>query len=146
GQATFQVSVASAPLTAGALTPPAAVEGQPISGAVLFHFIDADPNAGPEDYTATVSWGDGTVESSAVSANVAVVASASGGFDVVGSHTYAEALSGKTFSVSVSDPDGAGTSASTNTLSVIDAVLTAGALTPPVAKEGQPIGGAVLFH
>src|SRR5262249_40412760 len=90
-------SVADAALAAGALTPPAAVEGQPVSGAVLFHFSDANPNANAGDFTATVNWGDGTTESSAGSAHVSVVASAGGGFDVVRAHTYPEEASSLPF-------------------------------------------------
>src|SRR5262249_4668495 len=57
--------VSEPPLTAGALTPPRnAAKGQPISNAVLFHFADADPKALASGFTATVTWGDGTTNSS----------------------------------------------------------------------------------
>jgi hypothetical protein len=71
--------------------------------------------------------------------NVQVVASAGGGFDVLLSYTYAEEFSGKSFGVSVSDTGGASTGVSASPFGVADAALTAGALTPPSATEGQAL-------
>ncbi len=110
GQTTFQVNAADAPLTAGVLTPPAPIASEPIANAVLFHFTDADPNGTPSDYTATVTWGDGSVETSGANPNdVKVAAHSGGGFDVIGSHSYAEEAAGLTFTVSVADAGGAAT-------------------------------------
>jgi hypothetical protein len=140
-------SVADAALSPGTLTPPTAIEGQPVTGAVLFHFSDANPDATAADFTATVTWGDGTVEDNATSANVSVVANPGGGFDVVGSHTYGEDASGLTFTVTVQDQGGGpAISASNTSFSVADAALTAGTLTPPVATEGTALSNVVLFH
>jgi hypothetical protein len=106
-------SVADAPLTAGTLTPPAAATDQAISNAVLFHFSDADPNGTASDYVATVTWGDGLVENSTGNpSDVKVVASPTGGFDVLGSHTYTASGTGLSFQVAVLDQGGASTSAS----------------------------------
>ena len=105
GSASFSEVVSDAPLTAGALTPPAATEGQPFSGTV-FHFTDADPSATASDYTATITWGDGavsTVTSTATADGQIVANTTTGGFDVIGNHTYAEEASGLQFSVSVAD-------------------------------------------
>src|SRR5262249_2504942 len=128
------LDVLDAALTAGTLTPPpAAAEGQAISNAVLFHFTDADPGASAADFPATVTWGGGTVEDSVNNpGTVQVVANPSGGFDVVGSHTYAEEASGLTFGVSVADHGATPAAAATGSFSVADAALTAGSLTPPV--------------
>jgi hypothetical protein len=113
GQTTFQVNVADAALTAGMLTPPSPIAGAPVTNAVLFHFTDADPAGAATDYTATVTWGDGLVETSAANAaDVQVAAHSGGGFDVVGSHTYATAAKGLTFSVSVADAGAVPVSAS----------------------------------
>src|SRR5438132_85745 len=86
---TSTFSVADAPLTAGALTPPTPTEGAAVSNAVLFHFTDADPNGTASDYTAVITWGDGSTSNvtSTASAGGQVVAHAGGGFDVLGSHT-----------------------------------------------------------
>jgi hypothetical protein len=70
---------------------------------VLFHFTDANPNATAADYTATVTWGDGLVETNIANpADVQVVADGDG-FDVVGSHTYTAGVAGLTFQVWVAD-------------------------------------------
>src|SRR5207245_2531486 len=120
-------SVADAPLTAGAITPPVAVEGQAFSNVAAFYFTDADPAGAASDYTATVTWGDGSSATltSTPSADGQIVASA-GGFDVQLSHTYAEELANQTFNIAVSDLGGAAAiSASTSTFSVADAPLSA---------------------
>src|SRR4029077_8637131 len=96
------------------------------------------------DYVATVVTGDATLTSAANPSNVSIVPSG-GGFDVKLSYTYAEELSGATFSVSVTDHN-ATTSQSTSSFSVADAALTAGALTPPVATEGAAFSNVVVFH
>jgi hypothetical protein len=102
--ASASANVADAALSAGQLTPPAPTEGVSTGNVVLFHFTDANPNARFADYTATVTWGDGTVEDSVNNpAAVQVVANANGGFDVVGSHTYAKYGNGLNFSVTVQD-------------------------------------------
>src|SRR5262249_57554304 len=95
-------SLLDASLTAGAFPPPSSPEGPPSTGAVLLHFTDADPAGVAGDYTATVVWGDGSTENSVSNpTTVQIVANAGGGFDVIGSHTYAEEATGLTFSVSV---------------------------------------------
>jgi hypothetical protein len=129
------------------LTPPTATEGQAFNNVVVFHFSDANAAAQATDFTASVQTGDGTtLTSSANPVAVQVVANAQGGFDVQLSYTYAEALSNATFAVSVQDQNGAATSASTSSYSVADATLTAGALTPPTATEGQAFSNVVVFH
>ena len=101
---TSHFTVADAPLTAGALTPPVATEGAQFTNVQLFHFTDADPNGEASDYTATITWGDGStsVVTSDPSADGQIVANG-GGFDVLGSHTYLEEATGLHFSVSVTD-------------------------------------------
>ncbi len=144
--ASATLTIADAPLTAGSLSAPTATEGQATSNQILFHFSDGNASATTSDYTAVVQWGDGTSSSSAdASPSVSVVAHSGGGFDVKGSHTYQDELSGGTFRVTVTDKGGQSASASTS-VSVADAALTAGALTVPTATEGKAVSGAVLFH
>ncbi len=143
--------VADAPLMAGTLTPPPnATINQAISNAVLFHFSDADPNDSASEYTAAVTWGDGSANSSNDgSGTVFVVANPNGGFDVIGSHTYRQIVNSGTFSVQVSDAGGSSTSASNSKFQVLapDQPLIAGALNvPSVTTEGQSISNQVLFH
>ena len=57
-----------------------------------------------------------------------IVADAGGGFDVLGSHLYTQQLSGATFSVQVTDEDGASTGASQGNFSVAATVASAQAV------------------
>src|SRR5207237_5379705 len=59
------------------------VEGASTGSVALASFTDANPLASAGDFTATITWGDGSSGSGAVAAN------GSGGFDVTGTHTYA---------------------------------------------------------
>ena len=54
---------------------------------VLASFTDSDPGGKAKDYSVTIDWGDGAV------GNGSVTGSASGGFTVSGSHTYASTFS-----------------------------------------------------
>ena len=103
GSGKVTVNVNNGPLTISGLTPPAATEGIAwSSGAVpIFHFT-ADPAVTLADYTATIEWGDGT-SSTMTATGGGIAANPGGGFDVFGSHTYADELSGGTFSVLVTD-------------------------------------------
>ena len=93
----------------------------------MFHFTDADPAGTASDYVATVVTGDATLTSTANPSNVQIVANG-GGFDVQLSYTYAEELTGQTFSVTVTDTGERRQRPSTSTFSVADAALTAGDL------------------
>src|SRR5262249_27250347 len=111
---------------------------------ILFHFTDADPIFRNGDRTATVVWGDGTT--SHLVDGLALVADPSGGFDLLGSHTYTQAFRNATFSVQITDVGGASVTAS-NPHFGVDAPLTAGTLTVPhVASEGQSVQNVLLFH
>jgi hypothetical protein len=59
------------------------ITGQAFQARVA-SFTDDDPNATAGLFTALINWGDGTTD------QVAVQANANGGFDVLGSHTYAQ--------------------------------------------------------
>ena len=156
--ATSTAAVADAPLTAGALTPPAATEEQAFSNVTVFHFTDADPNGTVGDYTAVVTLGDGNqvTLTSAASGNGQIVAHTGGGFDVQLSYTYAEELSNASFAVQVYDtgdgrtinnPSDSTTSASTGAFNVADALLRVGSFTPPAnAVEGQSFTNLTVLH
>ncbi len=99
--------------TNGIVTPPSAVEGQPVSNWNAFHFSDTDPNAVVDDYQATVHWGDGspdTILTNTPSAAGKIAPTNPNdpgqGFDVLVSHTYAEDISGASFSIQVQDTVG----------------------------------------
>jgi hypothetical protein len=95
-------SVSDAPLTASGTNFTARVRKQ-FSGVVA-SFSDGDPLGTVPDYTASISWGDGTSSAGTISA-------VSNGFTVAGSHTY---RSKGSFAVTtrISDVGGATASAS----------------------------------
>src|SRR6185437_3915155 len=91
-------------------------------------FTDADPAGDVGDYTAMIDWGDG-------SSDACTIASAgSGGFQVTGTHTYAEE---GTNPITVSITDAGGSTATANsTANVTDGALSASGVTL-AATEGQ---------
>jgi hypothetical protein len=123
---TSPATVADAPLTATGQAINA-VEEAAFAGAVA-SFTDADPNGVVSDYAATIDWGDGQQSGGTVVANGA------GGFDVQGTHTYAEEGDNYAVTVTVVDHgDGRGvgdpsdsTATAHSTAKVQDAPLTAG--------------------
>src|SRR5262249_37052194 len=104
-----------APGSPGALAPFGPwnlTEGTPFSGMVT-SFTDGNPAAAVSDFSATISWGDGTTSPGTISANNA------GGFDVSGSHSYV--IEGTlAFSVTITDVGGS-TGTATGTANVADA-------------------------
>src|SRR5262249_53342944 len=139
------------PLTAGAFTPPPAIEGLPIVNFTAFHFTDANAFARSEEHRVGVDWGDGTPETiltSSASSAGQIVANPGGGFDVQISHAYQDELTNATFPVTVEEKDGGVTpiQGSTDSFVVADAPLTAGAFTPPLATKGVPITNFTAFH
>jgi Concanavalin A-like lectin/glucanases superfamily/Dockerin type I domain len=141
-------SVADAPLTAGALTPPVAIEGVAFQNLTVFHFTDADPAGVASDYTAIVTLGDGNTVTltNALSPNGQIVSGANGGFDVQLSYNYAAPLTNQVFSVAVTDVGGASTAASISTFSVANSPFTPGSLTPPVATSSNPFSNVTVFQ
>ena len=126
------VNVADASLAASGLTLTAS-EGVPFTGTVAT-FTDADPNSVASDFSATISWGDGTSSSGTVSA------SAGGGFTVSGTHTYAEE---GTDAVTVTVRDYGGSSAvATGNVAVADGALQATGTTLTTV-EGAVLSGVV---
>jgi hypothetical protein len=123
----FDMKVQDAPLTAAGLsfTTPANV---PSTGLVAA-FTDADPNATVSDYSATINWGDGTVGPGTVSTNP------SGGFEILGTHTY---TNGGSYPTTVSIVDAGGANAVASGTATVSAPL----LTPPPVITGAPTVGA----
>src|SRR5262249_14976962 len=93
---TFKVTVGDAVLnaTCAAISP---IAGAPFNGTVA-SFTDANPSPPLSDFTATITWGDG-------STSIGTITKGSGGFNVSGSHTYANSGS-YTLSVLISDIGG----------------------------------------
>jgi hypothetical protein len=138
------VDVSDAALAVQTFTPPSAIEGVNTGTLTLATFSDANTSPDPADYTATVSWGDGTSDT-LTSASGGIVANSDGSFSVVGSHTYGEEGSGLAVSVQVSDAGGSATSTSA-TIGVADAPLSVTQLTAPNATEGVGTGTLTLAN
>jgi len=104
----LKLTIADAPLTE---TNHAFVagSGMAFTGTVA-SFTDANPFAQPGDFTASIDWGDGEVSAGTVEAN------ASGGFNVVGTHTYA---SEDTFPVTVNILDKGGSTTTANSMALV---------------------------
>jgi hypothetical protein len=128
-------SAADAPIVATG-TAVTATEGAPFSGTVAT-FTDPDTSATAGEYSATISWGDG-------STSAGVVSGPTGGlFTVSGSHTYVDEGSFTT-SVVITDIDKASNSATASgTATVADAALTPGPVVTVTATEGSAFSGTV---
>ncbi len=104
-------------------TPVTATEGTAFSGQVAsFSDADGDPAS---HYTATITWGDGNTSTGTIQSN------GSGGFNVIGTNTYAEEGS-YPVTITITDTDGS-TAMAASTASVADAPWTVGAITAPAA-------------
>jgi len=90
-----------------------ATEGSQLNG-VIATFTDADPNGTVSQYSAIISWGDG-------SSSPGTIAAGSTGFTVLASHTYLEEGS-LPIIVSINDSSGAATSV-TSSAAVGDAAV-----------------------
>jgi PKD repeat protein len=126
------IAVADATLYPLGLFNPSATEGQSTGTFTVALFADRNPSALAADFTATVSWGDGS--SSAAS----VVGTGAGTFAVLAAHTYAEE-GNATLAVQISDDGGASLSVS-RAIAVADAALTGLGLQNPHAIEGLSTG------
>ena len=84
-----------APVTEGTLTTPAVTAGTTFT-ATVFHFCDADPNATPGDFTATIATGEVDSCGNPITISGQVVEHSSGnpadGFDVLMTYTYQNAI------------------------------------------------------
>jgi fibronectin type III domain protein len=96
----FDVKVQDAPLTAVTGVPVSATPAVAVKAKVAT-FTHTNPAGVASDYTATITWGDGTASTTGT-----VSAAAGGGFEVTGSHTYAAAGT-YTTSVTINDIGGA---------------------------------------
>ena len=107
----------------------ATTEGATFTGIVAT-FTDASPNGAVSDFTATITWGDGSTPSAGT-----IVLAGTGQFSVTGSHTYMEE---GTYTISVAITDIAGPTASaTSTARVADApILDANVADPPTLIQG----------
>jgi photosystem II stability/assembly factor-like uncharacterized protein len=132
GRGMWEIQVENDPPPMAAGGPVTATEGRAFNGVVA-SFTDADPNATAAEYTATITWGDGSSSDGTIQAD-------SGGFRVLGTHTYNEEGS-CSIGVAITDVDNSSNVATTSSpATVADAPLTAsfGVIT---AVEGAAFSG-----
>ncbi len=75
--------VADAELSAVGNPKLVALPGAPLVDATVATFIDANPDPNIGDFSASIDWGDGSISAGTVAPD------GSGGFNVIGTHTYA---------------------------------------------------------
>ncbi len=115
----FVANVADAPLSATGVSVSATAGVQ--FSATVATFTDADPAGAASDYTASISWGDGTTSTGTIGS------AAAGGFTVTDSHTYAN---GGAYQIGVAIKDVGG--------AVATATSTANVAYPPSAPPAPP--------
>src|SRR5262249_37458571 len=107
-------------------------------------FHDDNLSAPASDFTATITWADGTVTLSGSTGGI--VALGNGDFALLATHTYAEE-GPVTLSILVAD-DGGSTVGGSFTLTVSDAPLSGLSIANPPATEGSGFSGFTIatFH
>jgi hypothetical protein len=106
-------------------------EGQVFTGAVA-SFSDTESTVGTKTYTAAISWGDGM-------SSPGTVSTTGSGFNVTGSHAYAE---GGTYQITVTVSDGAGIATIQAGADVSDPAISARGIAL-TATEGTPLSGVI---
>ncbi len=130
-------TVADASLSNLTINNPGATEGVTFSGFTIATFTDSNTGAPASDFTATVTWGDGSSSAASV-----VATGTAGQFAVLASHTYAEE-GAQNLSVQVLDTGGS--SLSNNlTISVADAPLSNLTISNPHATEGVALANVTV--
>ena len=132
--ATANITIADAALHATGATTFTETQGSAFTAA-LATFTDADPNGTLTDYTATITWGDGTTSGATILAKPGNV------FEVDGTHTYS-ATGAEPVTITINDQGGATTHANTTINVVAPTTLTVqGDTITPV--EGHSFTGVV---
>ncbi|MDQ2894592.1 MAG: hypothetical protein M3Y09_02925 [Actinomycetota bacterium] len=126
--ASFQATVQDAPLT-GAGINVSGTAGQSLT-AVVAHIADTNPNASASDFSAQITWGDGTSSAGIVSNTT------SGGFDVTGTHTYA---TGGNYPITTNITDTGGSRTTATAKATVTAATTATTTTTAPPPIGVPV-------
>lgn len=133
--ATGTAAIADAPVRAAAVAINVA-EAESF-GTTIATFTDADPGGASGDYSATVTWGDGT------NAAATVAADPSGGFDVFARHAYAQPGA---YAASVSIADGGGSHTAVGVAATVgDAPLSAAGVSVSATEGAHFQAGLASF-
>jgi uncharacterized delta-60 repeat protein len=114
---TLDVTTASAATVTDAalsltLAPPSPSEGIALTNVIVGSFTDAaGASADINDFTATIHWGDGAVTTASAALGT-IVSNGGGGYNILGTHTYADEFTHITFQVDIHDAGGASDSKS----------------------------------
>ncbi len=136
------IFVTDAPITAGQPLTISAVAGTAFSG-VIGTFTDADANIPPNDFTATINWGDGTTSTPG---NGVVTQPLGPGtpYNIFGTHTYATSSSQIPISITITALGGTGISEGALasvipplTLAPVPGTITGG-LSTGLTRDNQP--------
>lgn len=103
-------------VTASPVTIAPQVAGTAFTASVAT-FTDSDPNYQPSQFTATITWGDGSTSAGTVSGS-------GGSYTVTGTHTYAAIGTYGPVVVNITDPIGATGTATDNSVQVANAVTS----------------------
>ena len=134
--ATFPIT--DAPLTLTAFhVPSGQTQGQATGSFTVAAFTDGNSGASVSDFTATVSWGDGS------NTTASVVALSGTSFIVVGSHTYSQAGI-LPFAVSVADVGGSSLSASGT--AIVGPASSSSSPSTSSSSSSSSSGGTGTFH
>jgi hypothetical protein len=139
---------------------PPLVEGVDTHNYQVATFVDSTPGQTAKEFTATVSWGDGSPPDMLAPVDPAsnmpgIVDNPDGSIALVDHHTYLEeanlqAGKGVPLTISITGADGSYFSDLQHApfVNVYDAPLTlnAGDFTPPIAVEGQPLSNFTVCH
>ena len=111
-------------LGGGTILPTSVAEGSTTSFDVATFTNTGYPTNPASDFTATIDWGDGTIDSGAA---VTITSDGAGNLTVAGSHAYADEGASPTITVTIADDaPGASTATATGTVTVTEAdTLTA---------------------
>ncbi|HET9849418.1 MAG TPA: PKD domain-containing protein, partial [Candidatus Dormibacteraeota bacterium] len=134
---TLTATIADAALTAGTAKSFTSTATQASSNVVASFSDAAGAQAAAADFTATIKWGDNTTSSGTVTKT------ATGAFNVSGTHTYATAGT-KSVTVTVTDEEGQ-TATMTATANVGAAPVSLPATGQPDGNSGLPVLPAALI-
>jgi hypothetical protein len=138
GSETGSAGVADAAIVASAVTITPKTTGVAFTTSVAT-FTDADPNGTASDYTASISWGDGTSSACPAAAPAPCsITSSSGGFVVTATHTYSTHATNTPVTVAISDVGGSHSTAIDNAVLVADAVTSCSAGTTCNGIDNTP--------
>ena len=143
GIITSSTVVEDAPLTTtGGIASASVTEGARVNftGAIaLMTYTDGNPNSTAAEFSASISWGDGSP------ASLGTITKSGATYTVSGIHTYPEHTTGTPYTIRVNVTDlGGATATHTTAITVTDAALSGPTAITVTAAEGQVLTNVPL--